>query len=381
MKRYWVRPIVRSTIAALTFCGVVAVRAQPSIEVQILGSQTLRLSWPANALDFQLERTASLSGTPVWETLLQIPRQTGNEFSLTVNVTGEQQFFRLRQTPLAFIRESSPVNGEQGVAVTRETIVRFSSPLAANTTLTTDNFYATFAGRRILSRAELSSDRQTATLFYLEPLPGRSRIKVFFDAAGLKDYLGRPLDPAGTGQPNGFELIQFDTLSVTPLAGTAVIGRVFASELQPGSDTGANAVNKPLAGVTITVDGMEQTLRTRTDAKGTVLPPIGWTGGGSGLWWLAIHELRFKSNRGLIAQGTGTSALVIPALEAGQELLAGGRVIGGHLSAQHFVFDFTDGAFHPGVVRGIARATHAGDPAVLFQEHAGLGAGILHAAI
>src|SRR5262249_19967998 len=47
-----------------------------------------------------------------------------------------------------------------------------------------------------------------------------------------------------------------------------------ASELVPGQDTGTNAVNKPLAGVTISVDGMEQTLRTVTDATGnfTLMP-------------------------------------------------------------------------------------------------------------
>ena len=53
-------------------------------------------------------------------------------------------------------------------------------------------------------------------------------------------------------------------MGLTPLAGTAVIGRVFASELVPGSDTGANAVNRPLEGVTITVDGREQEMRTTT---------------------------------------------------------------------------------------------------------------------
>ena len=103
--------------------------------------------------------------------------------------------------------------------------------------------------------------------------------------------------------------------------------------------------------------------------------------GRSGLWLLVIHELRFKSNGRLIAQGTVTSALVIPALDADKELLAGGRVIGGHLSAQHFAFDFADGAFHPSIVIGITRATHAGDPAVVFQERTGLGAGVLHPAI
>lgn len=49
------------------------------------------------------------------------------------------------------------------------------------------------------------------------------------------------------------------------IEGTSVCGRVFASELAQVRDT---SVNVPLAGVTITVDGMEETLRTTTDSKG-----------------------------------------------------------------------------------------------------------------
>src|SRR5690606_35122811 len=46
------------------------------------------------------------------------------------------------------------------------------------------------------------------------------------------------------------------------LTGTAVIGYVFASERNPDGS------NKPLANVTITVDGAEEQLRTVTDASG-----------------------------------------------------------------------------------------------------------------
>ena len=50
---------------------------------------------------------------------------------------------------------------------------------------------------------------------------------------------------------------------------------MFASELVPGSDTGIGAINRPLAGVTITVDGAEETLRTTTDALGNFkLEPV-----------------------------------------------------------------------------------------------------------
>ena len=167
------------------------------------------------------------------------------------------------------------MNGETGVAVIRETIVHFSAPLSSGAVIGPNHFYAGFAGRRLLSRVELSADRRQASLFYLEPLPGATRVHAIFDGAGLTDAAGLALDPDGDGVPGGQAIIAFDTLSLTALAGTAVVGRVFASELVPGSDTGTNAVNRPLEGVIITVDGREQDLRTTTDAQGRfILSPV-----------------------------------------------------------------------------------------------------------
>ena len=169
---------------------------------------------------------------------------------------------------------TSPADGEQGVAVTRETILHLSLPLSNSVALTTNHLYATFGGRRLLSRIELSRDSRTATLFYLEPLPGSARVNVVFDSAALTDLLGRPIDPDADGRPGGQKTIAFETLNLTPLAGTAVIGRVFASELMPGPGN-ANSINRPLEGVTITVDGSEETLRAVTDAMGSFkLEPV-----------------------------------------------------------------------------------------------------------
>jgi len=161
---------------------------------------------------------------------------------------------------------SSPAHGENEVAVTRETVLRFSQPLAAATEITTANFFAEFGGRKLLSRVEISSDRRKATLFYLENLPGASRVRVTLNPNRILDSGGKAVDGDGDGQPGGVALIDFDTLSTTALPRTGVIGRVFASELVPGPVNGS--VNVPLKGVTITVDGAEESLRTTTDANG-----------------------------------------------------------------------------------------------------------------
>src|SRR5204862_7903923 len=83
-------------------------------------------------------------------------------------------------------------------------------------------------------------------------------------------FLGRPVDLDGDSLPGGVKIVDFDTLSLTPLTNTAVTGHVYASDPIPGTNT-TNFVNRPLAGVRITVDGMEESLFTTTDAQGSFL--------------------------------------------------------------------------------------------------------------
>ncbi|MEM0898307.1 MAG: DUF6531 domain-containing protein, partial [Verrucomicrobiota bacterium] len=160
----------------------------------------------------------------------------------------------------------SPTDGETGVAVTRETILRFSNPLAIDTTVNTDMFFATFGGERLGCRVELSTDRLKATLFYDEVLPPNSRITVHFEADEVADEIGLSPDGDGDGEPGGEFITEFDTLTLTALADTAVCGRVYASDMEMSG--GGQMVNCPLPGVVITVDGKEGELTATTDAMG-----------------------------------------------------------------------------------------------------------------
>ena len=177
--------------------------------------------------------------------------------------------------PLALtrVRETSPTDQESDVALTRETIIRFTRPLADNTVVRTNTLYAQIGqGRRLLSRVELSADRQALTLFYLENLPGNSEIDVTFDPQGLKDFLGGAVDGSGEGFGGRLQF-SFTTSGAAGDPETGVVGRVLASaQVVSGSPT--NLVDHPLAGVRISVDGMEETLFTTTDAQGNfVLRP------------------------------------------------------------------------------------------------------------
>ncbi|MBI1930117.1 Ig-like domain-containing protein [Candidatus Poribacteria bacterium] len=163
---------------------------------------------------------------------------------------------------LTTIVTTSPANGEGNVAVTRETIIRFSKPLSDAMVVDENILFAEFSGRRLPARIHPSPDRFTLTLFYQNVLPASARIRVTLKGEALLEVNGAAVDADGNGLPGGTATIDFDTLSLTVLPSTSVCGRVFASEL------GDSGMNLPLEGVTITVDGMESTLRTVTDSLG-----------------------------------------------------------------------------------------------------------------
>ncbi|NKB23501.1 MAG: hypothetical protein GKR87_03795 [Kiritimatiellae bacterium] len=171
--------------------------------------------------------------------------------------------------PATILSSSSPAHGEQNIAVTRETIVYFSNPLATNSLVNTNTFYAQFGGQAITGRVHISADRQRATIFYDQNLPASAAIRVFLNGNNLKDVWGRDIDIDidSDGTPGGLFEAELRTVTLTVVSNTVVFGRVFASELQLVN--GSNEwVNVPLEGVTITVDGKESELNATTDSLG-----------------------------------------------------------------------------------------------------------------
>ena len=221
-----------------------------SVSSDSIGTATV----PASVFIARGQLTVDVPVTGVLEgsTTIRARMANADPASLDVTVT----------PPSAATIESSPANGEGEVAVTRETILRFSRPLTSIDAITPQTLFAEFGAQTLQSRIHISPDHKTVTLFYLQTLPASARVRVHFGTDGVIDSLGIPLDGDGDGQPGGVKLIDFDTLTLTTLPGTAVTGRVFASEL------GDNGVSTPLAGVVISVDGLETTLRTTTDAMG-----------------------------------------------------------------------------------------------------------------
>lgn len=238
------------------------------LAVEHLTSSRLRLAWTNGPAVWLPETTAGLAPDN-WQPVLTPLTSDGDQRAFEVEVGSTLRFFRLRQLAPAKVSELSPLANESGVSVNREVILQFSAPLAAGTVLSTEQFFATAAGRKLLGRVELSADRRAATLFALEPIPSGTNVVVTFNPAGIRDLNGMILDANGDGLPGGTLGFTYRTHSITVVAKTAVAGQVFASELVRLPN--GSFSNHPLAGVTITVDGAEETLRAVTGADGKFL--------------------------------------------------------------------------------------------------------------
>lgn len=165
----------------------------------------------------------------------------------------------------ARIVSTSPSDGEDQVAVTRETILEFDHPIDP-ASISPAAMFGQFAGMPLPAMINRSQTGRRITIFYEDDLPASSRIRVTVDGGQLIDDLGLAVDADGDGAPGGIEQFDFDTLTLTTIPGTAVCGRVFASQ-QTMTESGARA-DVPLAGVTITVDGLEDELFAVTDKMG-----------------------------------------------------------------------------------------------------------------
>ena len=159
------------------------------------------------------------------------------------------------------IVDTSPLDGESGVTIRRETRIRLSNPVDP-ATVTSDSIRASAGSTTLDPRLHVSGDGTEVVLFYGRDLPPSTKIEVHIDGDSIRGATGASLDADGDGVEGGVAELGFWTSDLTRVPGTDLRGRVLASTTAPdGSDI-------PLRGVRISVDGLEGDLDAITDANG-----------------------------------------------------------------------------------------------------------------
>ena len=68
----------------------------PQLSISLTGPNAL-VSWSTSATGFQLQSNTNLNWAPGWSNVVQTPSTNGNIISVTLPLSGRQQFFRLKQ--------------------------------------------------------------------------------------------------------------------------------------------------------------------------------------------------------------------------------------------------------------------------------------------
>ncbi len=176
----------------------------------------------------------------------------------------------------------TPQDRSSEISSTYRPQVYFSRPIDP-ASLNDNNFYATdTTGSKLAATIVPGMDRTFAWLFFTAPMPSASTITIHVDGSTiLTAGDAQPLDADGNGSPGGVLEYQFTTVSLTPLPGTTLTGRVFdpgpdlkamtQDDVRVGPDgimqTADDEFLNPLAGVKVFILGMEDDF-VLTDANG-----------------------------------------------------------------------------------------------------------------
>ncbi len=157
-----------------------------------------------------------------------------------------------------------PATGSSEVGVTVRPKAIFPKPIDI-ATLNSNNFYATFAGRRLAATITPANNGTFAWLFFHEPMPNASQVQVIVDGSTLRTRTGLPLDVDGDGALGGVVRFSFSTVSVVGIPGTVLSSRI----VDPGPDLIPRTADDvipgfgfnyrlPISGVRVHVLGQEQ---------------------------------------------------------------------------------------------------------------------------
>ena len=205
------------------------------------GSAIARLTY---TFDGAGEVPVSTGANGAFDVLLDVSKLGAGSHVLVVtatdaagNVTQVTRHVSLTDTTRFLVSTVSPADGALDVGVTFRPQVFFTRPVDP-ATLNSHNLYATFGGQKLAATIVPSNDGKFAWLFFAQPLPDSSRIRITVDGSTIAPAGGSAaLDADNDGTPGGVLTYDFTTVSVAGVQGTSLFGTLADPwlDLKPGS--------------------------------------------------------------------------------------------------------------------------------------------------
>jgi hypothetical protein len=148
------------------------------------------------------------------------------------NVATEIVQVSLESPPAFALAGISPQHGAIEVGSTFRPRIDFTTPVNS-ATLNSSNLYASFGGQKLPATIVPANDGTFAWLFFSDPMPGASLIRVTVNGSTIMAANGSgALDADNDGTPGGVRTFDFTTVSLAPLANTSLSGKI----VDPGVD-------------------------------------------------------------------------------------------------------------------------------------------------
>ena len=158
------------------------------------------------------------------------------------------------------VTDLSPNDGEELVGLTREAVVEFDRPVLPQS-VNERTVRAIANGRPVPATVRVNDAGTRALIFYDEPLPASTEVRLRVDPSLVLYADGRPFAVAPGGEPAEPTTADFTTVPLTRIPGTVVFGYVKDSY---NRDADGNDV--PVEGATIRIDALG--VEAVTDADG-----------------------------------------------------------------------------------------------------------------
>ena len=163
-----------------------------------------------------------------------LPQNQGYRLTLAPSVTDRagnvaaSQSLEFSLSKPVEITEAAPYHGEKMVSLTRDIVIQFDGQVDP-ATINSDTVYLIANGARLPANLRVSRTEKFVTVIAEDPLPAATEVRLVIQGTQIQGRNGLASDADGDGLPGGLAYVDFRTVPVTRIPGTAVYGFIYDS--------------------------------------------------------------------------------------------------------------------------------------------------------